>query len=164
MKVLQGKLEGVALRHAIELAEGNQAKAARWLGHLPTHHARKAPPPRPPSQARRVVPALRATNTFFGAMQWVAAAVPSGGAPEAPSKFPPIATALSYRARNARKAPPPRPPPQARRVVPALRATNTFFGAMQWVAAAVPSGGAPEGAFKISSNRHCSKLSCTQIG
>jgi DNA-binding protein Fis len=46
MKVLQGKLEEVALRHAIELAEGNQAKAARWLGiSLPTmreklrHHA-----------------------------------------------------------------------------------------------------------------------------
>jgi nitrogen regulation protein NR(I) len=37
MKVLQGKMEEVALRHAIELAEGNQAKAARWLGiSLPT--------------------------------------------------------------------------------------------------------------------------------
>ncbi len=37
MKVLQGKVEEVALRHAIELAEGNQAKAARWLGiSLPT--------------------------------------------------------------------------------------------------------------------------------
>jgi nitrogen regulation protein NR(I) len=37
MKVLQGKMEEEALRHAIELAEGNQAKAARWLGiSLPT--------------------------------------------------------------------------------------------------------------------------------
>jgi nitrogen regulation protein NR(I) len=37
MKVLQGKIEEEALRHAIELAEGNQAKAARWLGiSLPT--------------------------------------------------------------------------------------------------------------------------------
>jgi nitrogen regulation protein NR(I) len=37
MKVLQTKMEEEALRHAIELAEGNQAKAARWLGiSLPT--------------------------------------------------------------------------------------------------------------------------------
>jgi len=37
MKILQGKMEEEALRHAIELAEGNQAKAARWLGiSLPT--------------------------------------------------------------------------------------------------------------------------------
>ena len=37
MKVLQAKMEEEALRHAIELAEGNQAKAARWLGiSLPT--------------------------------------------------------------------------------------------------------------------------------
>ena len=37
MKVLQSKMEEEALRHAIELAEGNQAKAARWLGiSLPT--------------------------------------------------------------------------------------------------------------------------------
>jgi nitrogen regulation protein NR(I) len=37
MKMLQGKMEEEALRHAIELAEGNQAKAARWLGiSLPT--------------------------------------------------------------------------------------------------------------------------------
>jgi nitrogen regulation protein NR(I) len=37
MKILQGKIEEEALRHAIELAEGNQAKAARWLGiSLPT--------------------------------------------------------------------------------------------------------------------------------
>jgi nitrogen regulation protein NR(I) len=37
LKVLQGKVEEEALRHAIELAEGNQAKAARWLGiSLPT--------------------------------------------------------------------------------------------------------------------------------
>jgi nitrogen regulation protein NR(I) len=37
MKVLHGKIEEEALRHAIELAEGNQAKAARWLGlSLPT--------------------------------------------------------------------------------------------------------------------------------
>jgi nitrogen regulation protein NR(I) len=46
MKILQGKMEEEALRHAIKLAEGNQAKAARWLGiSLPTmreklrHHA-----------------------------------------------------------------------------------------------------------------------------
>jgi len=32
MKILQSKMEEEALRHAIELAEGNQAKAARWLG------------------------------------------------------------------------------------------------------------------------------------
>jgi len=32
LKILQGKMEEEALRHAIELAEGNQAKAARWLG------------------------------------------------------------------------------------------------------------------------------------
>jgi nitrogen regulation protein NR(I) len=32
MKLLQAKMEEEALRHAIELAEGNQAKAARWLG------------------------------------------------------------------------------------------------------------------------------------
>ena len=37
MKILQNKMEEEALRHAIELAEGNQAKAARWLGiSLPT--------------------------------------------------------------------------------------------------------------------------------
>jgi len=37
MKILQSKMEEEALRHAIELAEGNQAKAARWLGiSLPT--------------------------------------------------------------------------------------------------------------------------------
>jgi nitrogen regulation protein NR(I) len=37
MKVIQGKVEEEALRHAIELADGNQAKAARWLGlSLPT--------------------------------------------------------------------------------------------------------------------------------
>ncbi len=37
MKILQGKVEEEALRHAIDLAEGNQAKAARWLGiSLPT--------------------------------------------------------------------------------------------------------------------------------
>jgi nitrogen regulation protein NR(I) len=37
MKFLQGRIEEEALRHAIELAEGNQAKAARWLGiSLPT--------------------------------------------------------------------------------------------------------------------------------
>ena len=37
LKILQGKLEEEALRHAIELAEGNQAKAAHWLGvSLPT--------------------------------------------------------------------------------------------------------------------------------
>ena len=37
MKILQAKMEEEALRHAIELAEGNQAKAARWLGiSLPT--------------------------------------------------------------------------------------------------------------------------------
>ncbi len=37
LKNLQGKLEEEALRHAIELAEGNQAKAAHWLGvSLPT--------------------------------------------------------------------------------------------------------------------------------
>jgi len=37
LKILQAKLEEEALRHAIELAEGNQAKAARWLGvSLPT--------------------------------------------------------------------------------------------------------------------------------
>jgi DNA-binding protein Fis len=37
MKILQAKMEQEALRHAIELAEGNQAKAARWLGiSLPT--------------------------------------------------------------------------------------------------------------------------------
>ena len=37
MKILQTKIEEEALRHAIELAEGNQAKAARWLGiSLPT--------------------------------------------------------------------------------------------------------------------------------
>lgn len=37
LKVLQGKMEEEALRHAIELAEGNQAKAAHWLGiSLPT--------------------------------------------------------------------------------------------------------------------------------
>ncbi|MDB4793675.1 sigma-54 dependent transcriptional regulator [Methylacidiphilales bacterium] len=46
LKILQGKMEEEALRHAIELAEGNQAKAAHWLGvSLPTmreklrHHA-----------------------------------------------------------------------------------------------------------------------------
>jgi DNA-binding NtrC family response regulator len=46
LKFLHGKIEEEALRHAIELAEGNQAKAARWLGiSLPTmreklrHHA-----------------------------------------------------------------------------------------------------------------------------
>jgi nitrogen regulation protein NR(I) len=46
LKLLQGKVEEEALRHAIGLAEGNQAKAARWLGiSLPTmreklrHHA-----------------------------------------------------------------------------------------------------------------------------
>jgi len=32
LKILQAKMEEEALRHAIELAEGNQAKAARWLG------------------------------------------------------------------------------------------------------------------------------------
>ncbi len=32
LKILQGKIEQEALRHAIELAEGNRAKAARWLG------------------------------------------------------------------------------------------------------------------------------------
>jgi len=37
LKILQSKMEEEALRHAIELAEGNQAKAARWLGiSLPT--------------------------------------------------------------------------------------------------------------------------------
>jgi nitrogen regulation protein NR(I) len=37
LKVLQNKMEEEALRHAIALAEGNQAKAARWLGiSLPT--------------------------------------------------------------------------------------------------------------------------------
>ncbi|HEV3272255.1 MAG TPA: sigma-54 dependent transcriptional regulator [Candidatus Methylacidiphilales bacterium] len=37
LKIIQGKIEEEALRHAIELAEGNQAKAARWLGiSLPT--------------------------------------------------------------------------------------------------------------------------------
>ena len=37
LKILQGKMEEEAMRHAIELAEGNQAKAARWLGvSLPT--------------------------------------------------------------------------------------------------------------------------------
>ncbi len=37
LKVLQAKMEEEALRHAIELAGGNQAKAARWLGiSLPT--------------------------------------------------------------------------------------------------------------------------------
>ena len=37
LKILQGKMEAEALRHALELAEGNQAKAARWLGiSLPT--------------------------------------------------------------------------------------------------------------------------------
>jgi nitrogen regulation protein NR(I) len=46
LKTLHGKLEEEALRHAMVLAEGNQAKAARWLGiSLPTmreklrHHA-----------------------------------------------------------------------------------------------------------------------------
>jgi nitrogen regulation protein NR(I) len=37
LKLLQSKMEEEALRHAIALAEGNQAKAARWLGvSLPT--------------------------------------------------------------------------------------------------------------------------------
>ena len=37
LKILQAKMEEEALRHAIELANGNQAKAARWLGiSLPT--------------------------------------------------------------------------------------------------------------------------------
>ncbi|MEI9998640.1 MAG: sigma 54-interacting transcriptional regulator [Verrucomicrobiota bacterium] len=37
LKLLQARLEEEALRHAIGLAEGNQAKAARWLGiSLPT--------------------------------------------------------------------------------------------------------------------------------
>ena len=37
LKFLHAKIEEEALRHAIELAEGNQAKAARWLGiSLPT--------------------------------------------------------------------------------------------------------------------------------
>jgi nitrogen regulation protein NR(I) len=46
LKFLHGKIEEEALRHAMALAEGNQAKAARWLGlSLPTmreklrHHA-----------------------------------------------------------------------------------------------------------------------------
>jgi len=32
LKILQSKIEEEALRHAMELAQGNQAKAARWLG------------------------------------------------------------------------------------------------------------------------------------
>jgi DNA-binding NtrC family response regulator len=37
LKMLQAKMEEEALRHAIELAEGNQAKASHWLGiSLPT--------------------------------------------------------------------------------------------------------------------------------
>ncbi len=32
LKILQAKMEEEALRHALALAEGNQAKAARWLG------------------------------------------------------------------------------------------------------------------------------------
>jgi DNA-binding NtrC family response regulator len=37
LKILQGRLEKDALRHALELADGNQGRAARWLGiSLPT--------------------------------------------------------------------------------------------------------------------------------
>jgi nitrogen regulation protein NR(I) len=37
LKILQARMEEEALRHAIQMAEGNQAKAARWLGiSLPT--------------------------------------------------------------------------------------------------------------------------------